>query len=241
MHRHLQSSALQVDSGVDGRLLAAPFRRALAFAIDVALLLLPSILVAFAAGLATLAIREPAGFDAAWKTFRDTTDDPAEERVLRGHTAALLVRLDAEGVPPAIALAVEEGNLDRAADILEQHKLVLHLGSDAAPLPPGTIRLSLDKVMPGVLRSAALFGVAALYFTFLTAGGRRTIGKRLVGTRVLKLDGQPLTVWESFERFGGYFAALGTFGLGARDLWRDPNRRMAHDRMASTVVVAART
>ena len=56
---------------------------------------------------------------------------------------------------------------------------------------------------------------------------------------MLKLDGRPLTIWESFERFGGYFISVGTFGLGLLDLWRDPNRRLAHDRVSNTVVVAA--
>ena len=100
-------------------------------------------------------------------------------------------------------------------------------------------RLQLEDVIPASLRGAASFGVAALYFTLLTAAGRRTLGKRLARIRILKLDGEPLTLWESFERFGGYFAALGTFGLGLIDVWREPNRRMAHDRQSNTVVVSA--
>ncbi len=39
------------------------------------------------------------------------------------------------------------------------------------------------------------------------------------------------------ERFGGYFASFGTFGLGLLDLWREPNRRLTHDRVSNTIVV----
>jgi uncharacterized RDD family membrane protein YckC len=91
-----------------------------------------------------------------------------------------------------------------------------------------------------VARGAALFGVPALYFTLLTARGRRTLGKRLLHLRVRTLDGRPLGVWASFERFGSYLAVPGTLGLGLLDLWLEPNRRLAHDRGAGTVVVDER-
>ena len=42
---------------------------------------------------------------------------------------------------------------------------------------------------------------------------------------------------ESFDRFGGYTQVPGTLFFGLTDLWRDPNRRLAHDRGANTVVL----
>ena len=239
--RVVRSSAFHIHPDLEGQPLALPARRIAAFAIDVALLLVPSLLVALVAALGALAVREPAGFDAAWRTIRNTTDDPAEERLLRGQVAALLVRIDAQGVPPALALAVEDGNLTRASEILEDYDINFQLGpGGGSPLRAKQIRVDLDELIPGVLRGAALFGVAGLYFTLLTAGGRRTIGKRFMGTSARALDGRPLTLWDSFERFGGYFATAGTFGLGLLDLWREPNRRLAHDRLANTVVVDTR-
>jgi uncharacterized RDD family membrane protein YckC len=54
-------------------------------------------------------------------------------------------------------------------------------------------------------------GWSGLYFTFLTAFFRgQTPGKRLLGVRVLRLDGHPITYWVAFERFGGYAASLFT-------------------------------
>ena len=239
--RVVRSSAFHIHPDLEGQPLALPSRRIAAFAIDVALLLVPSLLVALVAAIGALAVREPESLDAAWRTIRNTTEDPAEERQLREQVAALLVRIDAQGVPPALALAVEEGNLTRAGEILEDYDINFQLGpGGGSPLRAKQIRVDLDELIPGVLRGAALFGVAGLYFTLLTAGGRRTIGKRFMGTSARALDGRSLTLWDSFERFGGYFATAGTFGLGLLDLWREPNRRLAHDRLANTVVVDTR-
>ena len=96
--RVVRSSAFHIHPDLEGQPLALPARRIAAFAIDVALLLVPSLLVALVAALGALAVREPESLDAAWRTIRNTTDDPAEERLLREQVAALLVRIDAQGV-----------------------------------------------------------------------------------------------------------------------------------------------
>ncbi|MEO8198248.1 MAG: hypothetical protein ABI689_16135 [Thermoanaerobaculia bacterium] len=49
--------------------------------------------------------------------------------------------------------------------------------------------------------------------------------------------GGRLSSFNAIERFGAYFGILGTLGLGILDLWRDPNRRLGHDRAVDTVVV----
>lgn len=81
-------------------------------------------------------------------------------------------------------------------------------------------------------------GWAGLYFTFFLGWWKgRTPGKRLLGIRVVRLDGRPLGYWISFERYGGYAASLFTGLEGfARILW-DPNRQALEDRLAGTVVV----
>ena len=84
-------------------------------------------------------------------------------------------------------------------------------------------------------------GWIGLYFTlFLAWWGGRTPGKSLLGIRVVRLSGEPLGLWESFERFGGYAAGLATGLLGFVQLYWDPNRQAIHDRVARTVVVRAR-
>jgi len=85
------------------------------------------------------------------------------------------------------------------------------------------------------------FGWAGVYFTLVTAWWRgRTVGKFLVGTRVVRLDGQRLNPMDTFTRYGGYAAGVATGMIGfARLLW-DPNRRAIEDRIAQTVVVRNR-
>lgn len=81
-------------------------------------------------------------------------------------------------------------------------------------------------------------GWSGLYFTFCLGFWRgRTPGKKLLGIRVVRLDGRPLGYWVSFERFGGYAASLFTGLEGfARILW-DRNRQALEDKLAETVVI----
>jgi uncharacterized RDD family membrane protein YckC len=94
-----------------------------------------------------------------------------------------------------------------------------------------TIRKFLDDLGLGL-------GWSGLYFTFFTGlTGGQTPGKRLLGIRVLRLDGKPISWWISFERFGGYAAGLLTGLLGFFQILWDRNRQGVHDKLAETVVV----
>jgi uncharacterized RDD family membrane protein YckC len=240
--RVLAETAVAAHPNVVGRLLASPGRRLTAFVVDATLLFVPSVIVAIAAAALTLYLTDRPAFDAIEMIVRDEgrAESPgnAPEQIARlGGLAPLLVRVKADGLPPSVALAVQASDLQQAGQLLADASINFSLGS-GGPLKPGWIRVDIEQLVPGAFRGAAVFGTAALYFTWCAAGKRRsTLGKRLMGIEVVKLDGRPLTTWESFERFGGYFAALGTFGIGLLDLWRDPNRRLAHDRLSNTVVV----
>ena len=85
------------------------------------------------------------------------------------------------------------------------------------------------------------FGWAGTYFTLCLAWLRgRTLGKFIVGTRVVRLDGKSLTTLDAFTRYGGYAAGLATGMIGfARLLW-EPNRQAIQDKIAWTVVLRAR-
>lgn len=85
------------------------------------------------------------------------------------------------------------------------------------------------------------FGWTGLYFTAFTSLWRgQTPGKRLLGVRVLRLDGKPMGLWASFERFGGYAAGLVTGLLGFAQVFWDRNRQAIHDKISETVVVRVR-
>jgi len=84
------------------------------------------------------------------------------------------------------------------------------------------------------------FGWTGLYFTAFTALWRgQTPGKKLFGIRVLRLDGVPMTLWASFERFGGYAAGLFTGLIGFAQVYWDRNRQAIQDKISETVVIRA--
>lgn len=85
------------------------------------------------------------------------------------------------------------------------------------------------------------FGWTGLYFTaFVALWKGQTPAKRLLGVRVVRLDGRPMTWWSSFERFGGYAAGLVTGLMGFAQVYWDRNRQMIHDKIVETVVVRDR-
>jgi len=83
-----------------------------------------------------------------------------------------------------------------------------------------------------------VFGWGTVYLTlFLALWGGRTPGKKLLGLRVVRLNGQPLGLLMSLERAGGYAAGFATGLLGFARVWWDPNRQGIHDKIAETVVI----
>jgi len=82
------------------------------------------------------------------------------------------------------------------------------------------------------------FGWAAVYMTIIMSWWNgQTVGKRMMGIRVVRLDGEPITWWVAFERVGGYAAGFATGLLGFAQIWWDANRQAIHDRIVGTVVV----
>ena len=77
-----------------------------------------------------------------------------------------------------------------------------------------------------------------MYFAFLMPLMKgQTPGKRALGIRVVRLDGQRVTWWHAFERAGGYAAGFATGLLGFLQIYWDPNRQATHDKIAGTVVI----
>ena len=68
-------------------------------------------------------------------------------------------------------------------------------------------------------------------------GNGRTIGKRVMGIRVVSIVRHRMGLWHSIERALGYGASALEFGFGFLQYFIHPNRRTVHDRMAETIVV----
>jgi len=91
----------------------------------------------------------------------------------------------------------------------------------------------------GIIEDLGLsFGWAAFYFSVLTSMWHgQTPGKKLLKIRVIQLDGTPLSMWDSFGRYGGYGAGLATGLLGFLQIYWDPNRQAIHDKISATIVI----
>ena len=238
--RTVCDSVLKVDPEILGLLLASPCRRIIAFFIDSLIIVLPAMIIAGMVAYFSLTASDPEGLKAIKSLFQTRSTDSAVVYQELGTLVPILMRIQAIGLPPAAVDAAEEGDLMRAGKAISECDLVFVFSrsktmSDAKE---GFIQIDISKLLPIGLRSISLFGLAALYFSFFTSFHRRaTPGKWIMRIQVLRLDGRPLNLWESFERFGGYLASLGTLSLGLLDFWRDRNSRLAHDRIANTVVV----
>jgi hypothetical protein len=142
-----------------------------------------------------------------------------------------------EAAEPIIAaeIAAEAANNNKTPEELEltalraENRKLKEDGGGFSLLETG--RRLLDDIGFG-------FGWAAVYFSLLTSWWQgQTLGKKLLGLRVVQLNGKPLSVWDSFNRYGGYAAGFATGLLGfAQVLW-DANRQAIHDKISFTVVL----
>lgn len=82
-------------------------------------------------------------------------------------------------------------------------------------------------------------GLFVLYQAYFSAGGRRTLGKHLLGLRVISLDNEPLSFPEAFLRSVGYLLSS-VLSLGF--LWPlvSPVRQGWHDMLVGSVVAEGR-
>ncbi|MBI5623855.1 MAG: RDD family protein [Elusimicrobia bacterium] len=90
------------------------------------------------------------------------------------------------------------------------------------------------KGLDGMLLSLI---VGATYYVGLTANGGQTAGKKLVGIRVIMVDGSPVTWGRSFLRWIGYLLSGLPLGLGYVWAGVTKPKRAWHDLIAGTKVV----
>ena len=76
------------------------------------------------------------------------------------------------------------------------------------------------------------------YFVLCFRFGGRTLGKRWLRLRVVKLDGSRLGWWTAFERAHGYLFSMSIAFLGFLQVLWDRHGATLHDRIAETKVVA---
>jgi uncharacterized RDD family membrane protein YckC len=245
--RRLVADPLLVAPDRLGLPLASPARRFVAFALDLVLLLVPTIAISLAMTVGSVYVTDRPAFEAIGALLSRARSDPAVAHKAMRDLTPLILRMEPKGIPAAAVEAAESGDMDKAADILSacNYSLTfrswLDIEGERAPNPK-TVLIELDRVVPPLARGLAVFGVPALYFTLFTCGRRgATIGKRVLGIRVVRLDEEHLSYLEGLERFVGYVHLPATMFVSLADLWRDPNRRLPHDRVVHTAVVRTAT
>jgi hypothetical protein len=236
---------LNVAPALLGAPLARPRRRLVAIAIDVMVVALVSDLgnvwLVAGAGLAVL----------LW--LRRASADSAARRWVGGVASALLIgggiwqfalaphelphpghkrAEDAEELAEAIKTSGPEG-----AQALHIAHLEAELAEARAPKA-----IDLKQRLQDWSEDVGLgLTWAVVYFSLLPVWWQgQTIGKKLLGLRVVELTGKPLTVLRAFGRYGGYAAGMATGGFGFAQVWWDPNRQAIQDKTAHTVVIDLR-
>ena len=260
----VRPEALNVTPDLLGMPLAPHGRRALAMAVDVATVGVLSSTGMFwiVAGIGALAKqllrRDPArprlrsalmwlalallvvlavdGASARWahrhdppRTVVATADDDGPD------DDAAWARSQAASAPDGAQLAAA-----RQARAVAERRVATLQAALAEARKPRPIRWRDDAL--GLLHHAGRgFGWAIAYFTLLPYWWRgQTLGKRLLGLRIVELTGKPLGLMTSFGRYGGYAASLATGGIGFAQILWDPNRQAIEDKLAHTVVVDLR-
>ena len=80
--------------------------------------------------------------------------------------------------------------------------------------------------------------VPTIYFTlisYFTNG--QTVGKKILGIRIVSLYHPRIGIWHCLERSLGYVASTLELGLGFLQVFWNPNRMALHDRLAETIVI----
>lgn len=154
----------------------------------------------------------------AHETERMSELDGAELASFRSRALALLIDFLTAG---ALFLAL----LFPIAKLLNKYTA---LGRDQSHV---NIELNFYHNWYSVAYLVAFFGLS------LYIGNGRTLGKRLMGIRVVSLVHRRLSLWHSIERALGYGASTLELGFGFLQYFIHAARRTVHDRIAETIVV----
>ena len=88
-----------------------------------------------------------------------------------------------------------------------------------------------------------IFGALSglFYFSFFTWKWKgQTPGKRIMGIKVVKLNGKKISLWGSFERVSGYTASASLLLTGFFQYFWEKNHQTTHDKIVETIVIDVR-
>jgi uncharacterized RDD family membrane protein YckC len=112
----------------------------------------------------------------------------------------------------------------------------------------GIIAIFINMVNPGqvngvleLLTVLCLLLFSIFYYVGFWTNNGQTMGKTIVGLKVIRTDGTQLSVGRALLRYLGYIVSASLFSIGF--LWAafDPKRQGWHDKLAGTLVVYSET
>lgn len=254
--RPVNTDAIRVAPELGGALLASPFKRAAGMAIDLVVVIVLSVLagpiLGVFTGLTFASLGSRRVSDARpWQIFRWVLIGLGSGVMLLSgffvlgtpivRTGVFNIGAAAESVSlpeaPVLSPSPSHAELGRAVARYEKRDALLTAEIEALRERGGGRTIENTAADLGK-KFGFTFGWAGVYFTLMTTWLRgRTVGKLIMGTRVVRLDGKPITSMDAFVRNGGYTAGLATGLVGFMSILWNENRQAIHDRMTGTVVV----
>lgn len=236
---------------LDGALIGLPlspfWRRSLAMLVDLFLMALIAIPLLIGLYYAKLRLLNPELYQAAIAVISDSGSDQQKKLFtqLNFEILQLIGREAPEKLPADLAEPFKNGNELLLRSNIDEYSWNYNLTflNSRNKLTQFNGCEKIANIGPDVIAgnffSILNIGVTfMLYFTIfncLLQGA--TPGKKLLRIRVVRLNGQKMTLYESFGRAGGYSASIATLGFGFLEALWHPNRQTVHDRISSTVVV----
>lgn len=256
---NVSPEALNVATELIGAPLASPARRALALALDgVVIGLLSSVNASWPIAAAAVIVWRLRSRDAQisarnrkrlWVALgvlaliaaAQLSNPGSVNRAAKSGGVAVVAGDDEANEPQDVAHIAQRIGKELSAE-KQLVKQVAELEHELKVAKQSKARTWFEDVK-AILRSNGLdFGAAIAYFTLLPFWWKgQTVGKRVLGLRIVELTGKPLTLMHAFSRYGGYAAGMATGGFGFLQVLWDKNRQAIQDKIAHTVVIDLRS
>ena len=97
----------------------------------------------------------------------------------------------------------------------------------------------IDFIFGPATYSIVSVSFVIFYYLFFWTIAGQTIGKAIMGIRIVSQDGHKLKLTQSIVRYIGYFISTIAFGMGFLSILIDDHRLAWHDKLAKTCVLYA--
>ena len=162
---------------------------------------------------------------------------PEPTQSLNGHYAGFASRI----IAFIIDIAVISGILvflswfaNTTMDMLQMRPLLVQISSMIPILEP-VITFTLSPLGISIISSVIIVS----YFLFFWTIAGQTIGKGVMGIRIVPLKGGKLSLLRALVRYFSYFVSAFTLGIGFLWILVDDRRLGLHDKIARTCVIYA--